>query len=148
MQPSGTVQQHLWIELVSAYQRVKNISDFRRKKKNLSCNSDAFQELGCSRCERHVLFHTALGDGLVQQGPDLAQSTVVLATCHWTCIKWSWLTPPSACIWRGQPRKTRGPIRLAVAQLDCLGHTGMYVIRIMNCCVKAPGVILSPCTTF
>lgn len=72
-------------------------------KKNLSCNWDAFQELGCWEGERHVLFRPALGDGLVQGGPDLAQSTVVLAFCHQMCIKWSWLQFPPHSNMEGQP---------------------------------------------
>lgn len=74
---------------MSVHKRVKHQLLSEERKKNCSCNWDAFQELGCWEGERHVLFRPALGDGLVQGGPDLAQSTVVLAPCHQMCIKWS-----------------------------------------------------------
>lgn len=74
---------------MSVHKRVKHQLLSEERKKNCSCNWDAFQELGCWEGERHVLFRPALGDGLVQGGPDLAQSTVVLASCHQMCIKWS-----------------------------------------------------------
>lgn len=101
----------------------------RKKKKNLSCNSDAFQELGRCGYERHVLFRPALGDGLVQGGPDLAQSTLVLASCHGVCIKWSWLQFPPHSNMEGQPGRPAAP--------DAVLEVALPVRATLGCAIPA-----------